>query len=330
MKKVSYIIVLVIFLAIVSGCSNTTAKQKDTDTDSTDSSSTVNQDSENESPSSITGDESEKGSDTAQNESDSSSIDFDIETYLNENYSIDNTHYETKIWKNDETGRTEFIVNILPETKAFAREVNDVFKNGTPYKDERTKAMFDMAEQIMGDVPEINKQYHIDSVNWVSTIDDFSVMLIQDYENSDLRASDKGDKTTLSQYSSQQIEYARVWMQLGPNQDITDLYVRHIPAGTPLNPEDDIDVSYPEDVIQLTGSRIVDGIVTYSGNGDGTINVYNVPRRWYGGATPPDDMDKEEVRKDLEDIVTNTTLVSIDPGADEEVVEYIKLLQVTD
>lgn len=145
-------------------------------------------------------------------------------------------------------------------------------------------------------------------------------------ETNDSNKGDREKENPLSQYSSEQIEYARVWLQLGPNQELDGLYVEHIPAGTPLNPDDDIDVSYPEDVIQLTGSRIVDGIVTYSGNGDGTINVYNVPRRWYGGSPPPDDIDKEAVRDDMEDIIENTELVSVDPGDDEKVIELIELL----
>ena len=139
-------------------------------------------------------------------------------------------------------------------------------------------------------------------------------------ENSDLNVGDKEDKETLSQYSSEQIEYARVWLQLGPNQDIDGLYVRHIPAGTPLNPNDDTSLSYPEDVIQLAGSRLVDGSVTYGGNGDGTINVYNVPLRWDGSYPVGENF--------YTDIIENTKLVYVDPGDDEEIIELIKLLNV--
>ena len=132
--------------------------------------------------------------------------------------------------------------------------------------------------------------------------------------------SDKKDKETLSQYSSKQIEYARVWLQLGANQDIDGLYVQHIPAGTPLNPDDETSASYPEDVILLVGGRLVDGSVTYSGNGDGTINVYNVPSRW-DGKYPAGE-------KFYIDIIENTKTVSVDTGDDEKIIALIKLLNV--
>jgi len=99
---------------------------------------------------------------------------------------------------------------------------------------------------------------------------------ITDYEGK----LEGNNENLLANYTSDQIEYARVWLQLGPNQNIDQLYVNHIPEGAPLNPDEDLGVAYPEDVIQLTSSRNIDGIVTYSGNGDGTINVYNVPLRW--------------------------------------------------
>ena len=133
-------------------------------------------------------------------------------------------------------------------------------------------------------------------------------------------SNDKKDNETLSQYSSKQIEYARVWLQLGANQDIDGLYVQHIQAGTPLNPDDETSAGYPEEVIQLAGSRLVDGSVTYSGNGDGTINVYNVPLRW-DGKYPAGE-------KFYIDIIENTKTVNIDTGDDKKIIELIKLLNV--
>ena len=137
-------------------------------------------------------------------------------------------------------------------------------------------------------------------------------------ENSGSNRSDKKDKESLSQYSSEQIEYARVWLQLGENQDLDGLYVQHIPAGTPLNPDDETSASYPEDVIQLAGSRLVDGSVTYSDNGSGTINVYNVPLRWDGKYPAGEEF--------YIDIIENTKTVSVDTGDDKKIIALIKLL----
>jgi hypothetical protein len=130
----------------------------------------------------------------------------------------------------------------------------------------------------------------------------------------------KKEKNPLSQYSSQEIEYARIWLQLGPNQDIDELNVLLIPAGTPLNPNDTTSGSYPEDVIQLAGSRLVDGSITYSGNGDGTINIYNVPLRWDGKYPAGEKFYKE--------IIENTKQAYINPSNDEKVVKLINKLNI--
>ena len=125
------------------------------------------------------------------------------------------------------------------------------------------------------------------------------------------------EQSSLKEYTTEQIEYARVWLQLGPNQEIEELNITHIAAGTPLNEDDETSAVYLEDVIQLAGSRLVDGSVTYSGNGDGTINVYNVPLRWDGEYPAGEQFYKE--------ILENTKLVSIETGNDEAVLKLIKL-----
>ena len=129
---------------------------------------------------------------------------------------------------------------------------------------------------------------------------------------------DQGKKT-LTQFTNEEIEYARIWLQLGPNQQIDELNVKHIPAGTALNPEDFTSASYPENVIQLAGSRLVDGSVTYSGNGNGTINVYNVPLRWDGIYPAGEQF--------YIDIIQNTKLMYVDPNDEEKVIRLIKLLK---
>lgn len=128
----------------------------------------------------------------------------------------------------------------------------------------------------------------------------------------------------LAEYSSEQIEYARVWLQLGANQEIDELNVQHISAGEPINPNDDTSAGYPEDVIQLAGSRLVDGSVTYSGNGDGNIKVYNVPLRWDSS----DDVSKGVMREVTEDIIKNVKTVHVDTGDSEKIKRLIDIMAI--
>lgn len=159
------------------------------------------------------------------------------------------------------------------------------------------------------------------SVDASASADDEELDTTSSEQNASEQKTQKNESVNpLSQYSNEHIEYARVWLQLGPNQDIDELNVRHIPAGEPINPDDDTSADYPEDVIQLAGSRLVDGSVTYSGNGDGTITVYNVPLRWDGNYPAGEDF--------YLDILANTKRVSIDPNEDEKVIALIKLINV--
>ncbi|MCY9374837.1 hypothetical protein MOF34_06730 [Bacillus sp. T17B1] len=141
----------------------------------------------------------------------------------------------------------------------------------------------------------------------------------------EVRNEEKGEEdNVLSAYSSEKIEYARVWLQLGPNQEIDELNVRHISAGELINPNDDTSASYPEDVIQLAGSRLVDGSVTYHGNGDGTIHVYNVPLRWDSA----DDLDQGVMQEVTENIIKNAKKVYVDPGDNEKIKRLIDIMMI--
>ncbi|GAQ18980.1 lipoprotein [Oceanobacillus picturae] len=105
-----------------------------------------------------------------------------INMYLNEHYAIENTHYSLDTWENEETGRTEYIVRIMPNTEQFGEEIEEVFENGNPYMDdERTENMFKVAEQLLVDLSQIDDKVHIESVLWSATEDDeFPILLIQD------------------------------------------------------------------------------------------------------------------------------------------------------
>ncbi|MEG7283788.1 hypothetical protein [Bacillus sp. 0909A] len=147
----------------------------------------------------------------------------------------------------------------------------------------------------------------------------------QETSSEEIRNEEKSQKdNVLAEYPSEKIEYARVWLQLGANQEIDELNVRHISAGEPINPNDDTSARYPEDVIQLAGSRLVDGSVTYSGNGDGTIKVYNVPLRWDSS----DDISKGVMREVTENIIKNTETVYVDTGDSEKIKRLIDIMAI--
>ncbi|WP_130860530.1 hypothetical protein [Gracilibacillus phocaeensis] len=129
------------------------------------------------------------------------------------------------------------------------------------------------------------------------------------------------EDNALSAYSSEEIEYARVWLQIIGNQDVTELNVSRTSAGEPVNPYDDNSVNYPEDIITLYGEFMAEGIVTYSGNGDGSINLYDVPSHW-----PSDEQIDESMEEYTENIINNTELISIDTGNEEEIIPIIDKL----
>ncbi|MDT9025579.1 hypothetical protein [Rossellomorea yichunensis] len=141
----------------------------------------------------------------------------------------------------------------------------------------------------------------------------------------DAASQDQSSSTEdpLSTYPSEKIEYARVWLQVIGNKGVGELNVRHISAGEQLNPYDDNSVDYPEDVIVLIGKIMADGIVTYSGNGDGTINVYDVPSHWPSS---------EQIEGSMEDytkgIVEDTEQVSVGTGEDDEVIGLIGKVKI--
>lgn len=141
----------------------------------------------------------------------------------------------------------------------------------------------------------------------------------------EVKKAEKGkENNVLAAYSSEKIEYARVWLQLGPNQEIDELNVRHISAGEPINPNDNTSASYPEDVIQLAGSRLVDGSITYHGNGDGTILVYNVPLRWDSA----DDLDQGVMQEVTENIIKSAKKVYVDPSDNEKIKQLIDIMNI--
>lgn len=131
----------------------------------------------------------------------------------------------------------------------------------------------------------------------------------------------------LANYSVAEIEYARVWLEVVDNQNIETLKVGYISAGEPVGQYEDKSVRYPEDVVHLFTDFLAGGNVFYSSNGDGSINLYDVPTRW----PTPEDL-KEERNQTMEEytqsIIDNPQRVMINPGDDQEVENIIKKIEV--
>lgn len=163
---------------------------------------------------------------------------------------------------------------------------------------------------------------------YITKINDSETPIIEDSSNRTTQneKDNQENANILSNFSNEEIEYARIWLLLGSNQEISELNVIKIPSGTPINPNDNTSTAYPEDVIQLAGSRLVDGSVTYSGNGNGTINVYNVPLRWESNT--PGDLNENYMQEYTQSIIENTEVVDVDLGNVEEITKLIEIMNI--
>ena len=163
---------------------NTETENKDTqesedNTDSEDTTDTASETTQETDQDSTEDNESDEEKQiTTTNESGDGTQKINIDSYLDTNYIIDGTHYETDSWKNEETGRTEYIVKILPDTEEYGEEITTAFQDGAD--DERISTMINIAENILNDLPEIDNTVHIESVNWVTYNGDYHITLIQD------------------------------------------------------------------------------------------------------------------------------------------------------
>ncbi|CDO04281.1 hypothetical protein BN988_02835 [Oceanobacillus picturae] len=142
-------------------------------------------------------------------------------------------------------------------------------------------------------------------------------------------SSGSEENDPLSNYSAKEIEYARVWLEVVDNKGIDTLKVSHISEGESVGQYEDKSVKYPENVVHLFTDFLAGGNVFYSSNGDGSINLYDVPTRW-----PTPEQLKEERNQTMKEytqsIIDNPKKVVIDPGDDEEVQNVIEKIEIID
>src|SRR5699024_3028863 len=190
--------------------------------------------------------------------------------------------------------------------------------------DEETNAelefIFDESEDTWL-VDELYDTYYSDDA--VNT-EEFTLGEGADGENTSSEEDAKDDEAAegdLSDYTAQEIEHARAWLEVNGDEDIDTLSVSFLSSGEQVHSDDDESADYPEDVIELPADT--GDIVTHKGNGDGTLNLYAVPSEW-------DDIPSDEVVDMTNQIIDDTELVSIDPNDDDAVINLIDKLDINE
>lgn len=129
---------------------------------------------------------------------------------------------------------------------------------------------------------------------------------------------------SLSPYSDEEIEYARVWLNFGSNRDVEKLEVILLPKGSLINPNNVNYGGYPEDVIQIRGPQEADGHIVYSVSeeGSGYIQIYPIPYNF--------ETDQSPDIAQYENIADHTESAYVEPGNNESVSQLIDKLTISE
>ena len=144
----------------------------------------------------------------------------------------------------------------------------------------------------------------------------------KEVQDNQINETAKNNRSYLNKFSSKEIEYARVWYQLiSENSDLKGLdniYVNKIPKGSKVNPNAKNSVVYKENVVKLEAPMKALGSITYSSNGDGTINVYkNIPYKW----ETPTNSDYSKMNEVTSKAIEDKETVHIRPIDNKEIAE---------
>ncbi|MDW4286048.1 hypothetical protein QI143_12615 [Staphylococcus saprophyticus] len=149
--------------------------------------------------------------------------------------------------------------------------------------------------------------------------------------NENQQSTDK-NKSYLNNFNSEEIEYARVWYQLISTRNdlkgIRDVYVTEIPKGSKVNPQAQNSAVYKEKIVKLEAPMRAGGSITYSSNGDGTINVYNnIPYKWESSQTSDYSQMDKVTRKAIED---NIETIYIKPHDNKQVAKLANKIKYSE
>lgn len=149
--------------------------------------------------------------------------------------------------------------------------------------------------------------------------------------NKSQQTTDK-NKSYLDNFNSEEIEYARVWYQLISTKNdlkgIKNVYVTKIPKGSRVNPQAKNSAVYKTDVVKLEAPMKAGGSITYSSNGNGTINVYNnVPYKWES----PQNSDYSQMDKITEKAIEdNIEKIYIKPNDNKQVAKLANKIKYSE
>lgn len=137
----------------------------------------------------------------------------------------------------------------------------------------------------------------------------------------------------LVNYSDDEIEYARVWLEIRSTGALNDdagfeLNVRTIKKGEPINPFHEGTVNWPFDVTVLSGKFSYQSTIAYRSNHDGSVTTYPLPSHWH--YTEEEQNDTEFIKKMSQEILDDFTIVPTSPGDPETIERLIKLEQIND
>lgn len=122
----------------------------------------------------------------------------------------------------------------------------------------------------------------------------------------------------LAGYSDDQIEYARVWLAKFGTKP-SELNATRIAAGTPINPYNASSMTYPTEVIMLSGGFTAEGSIVYASNHNGTVTIYSVPGHWPAASAA----DPEVSMTLTQEILDNAQVMSVPAGNPNDVRDLI-------
>lgn len=142
----------------------------------------------------------------------------------------------------------------------------------------------------------------------------------------------KEDKHNAFQdYSEEEIEHARVLLyhkNLNSYNELTyypQISVSLYKKGDPVAPDDYYDekgVNFKEDIYRLRSLEDISQ-VSYSSNGDGTVNIYDIPSKW------PGEYELEDgVKAFTEKMINNPETIELPKGTIEELLPILETMHI--